>query len=109
MATHTNRRHIIGGRRKSFHRCSVHSLKGRWKIVKGWATRLWASMATRARCYRLDIFWARDQDRRQIILGMSPQQLVSNPSYSRQQAGREGISSYAAGRPILLQAGQYQV
>src|SRR5436190_19678604 len=48
----------------------------------------------------------RDQDRRQIMLGMSSQQLVSNSSQSRQQAGGKGVSAHAAGWPILLQTGQ---
>ena len=40
------------------------------------------------------------------MLGMSPQQLVSNPSQSRQQAGVESVSAHADGWSMLLQAGQ---
>ena len=43
------------------------------------------------------------------MLWVGAQQLVSNPSYSRQQAGSEGISAHAAGWSILLQTGQYYV
>lgn len=63
----------------------------------------------KGRKFLSEILCARDQDGRQIIFGMSPQQLVGDPSYSGQQTGREGIAAHAAGWSILLQTSQYYV
>jgi hypothetical protein len=51
---------------------------------------------------RSEFLSARGQDRRQIMLGMGPQQLVSNPSQSRQQARCERISAHAAKWSMLI-------
>ncbi len=40
------------------------------------------------------------------MLGRGSQQLVSNPSYSGQHTGCEGVSAHAAGWSIPLQTGQ---